>query len=125
MNELEQLRDRVAELERIIGLNEAIPLGKLLRPSGQWIGACEPMAGILLSREFVGRETAFIALYGGRPEQDQPDIKIIDIIICRLRQALQPYQITVNTAWGRGYYMTAVNKAALRQLVARLRAEAA
>lgn len=124
MGELQQLRDRVAELEALIGVDRDLPLRELLRPA-YWHRDCEPMCGMLLKQEFVGRERAFIALYGGRTETDQPDIKIIDIVVCRLRQALRPYQVAIATSWGRGYYMTADNKRRLRALLDRLKAERA
>lgn len=36
-------------------------------------------------------------------EADDPEIKIIDVFICKLRKKLSPLDIKIETAWGRGY----------------------
>ncbi len=35
-----------------------------------------------------------------------PDIKIIDIYLCKLRKKLRPYSITISTLWGEGYFFS-------------------
>lgn len=42
---------------------------------------------------------------------DQPEIKIIDVFICKLRKKLKPFGIEIATIWGVGYQMTADSKA--------------
>jgi two-component system cell cycle response regulator CtrA len=46
-------------------------------------------------------------LYGG---MDEPEIKIIDVFICKLRKKLSNAGITncIETVWGRGYFMPAL-----------------
>lgn len=50
------------------------------------------------------KETLLNHLYGGR---DEPDIKIIDVFICKLRKKLQAAGIDnlISTVWGRGYIL--------------------
>lgn len=36
-----------------------------------------------------------------------PDIKIVDVFVCKMRKKLRPYGITIDTVWGRGYLLTA------------------
>lgn len=118
MSELQQLRDRVAELEDLLGMMSAPALRQVLRPAkNQWLKKCEPMMGILLARHAVSKEQAFTALYGGLPEADQPEPKMIDIVVHRLRQALTPHGIEIAVVWGVGWYMTEENKAKLRALI--------
>ena len=50
------------------------------------------------------KETFLNHLYGGR---DEPDIKIIDVFICKLRKKLQAVGAgdLISTVWGRGYIL--------------------
>ncbi|AOW47353.1 response regulator transcription factor [Acetobacter ascendens] len=50
------------------------------------------------------KETFLNHLYGGR---DEPDIKIIDVFICKLRKKLQAAGAgnLISTVWGRGYIL--------------------
>lgn len=38
---------------------------------------------------------------------DEPDLKIIDVWICKLRKKLKPLGIRIDTTWGRGYALAA------------------
>ena len=55
--------------------------------------------GIVLTKEIFLNH-----LYGG---MDEPEIKIIDVFICKLRKKLQKAGITnlIGTVWGRGYVL--------------------
>lgn len=48
----------------------------------------------------VTKEMFLNHMYGG---MDEPDVKIIDVFICKLRKKLPPN--TIGTVWGRGYYL--------------------
>lgn len=64
------------------------------------------MMELLLSRESVSKEQFFNALYYGRAEQDQPDIKIIDVQMCKIRRCVRHWTKGgdgVYTIWGYGY----------------------
>lgn len=54
------------------------------------------------------KETFLNHLYGGR---DEPDIKIIDVFICKLRKKLQAAGADnlISTVWGRGYILNDPN----------------
>jgi hypothetical protein len=56
------------------------------------------------------------ALYGTRPEVDQADPKIIDVIMCKLRARLKPYGIHIGTMWGRGFIIDEINHKKLATL---------
>lgn len=36
-------------------------------------------------------------------EQDEAEMKIIDVLVCRLRKRLKPLGVTISTHWGQGY----------------------
>jgi DNA-binding response OmpR family regulator len=49
----------------------------------------------------IERETLMDQLYQLKP--DEPDMKVIDVMVCKLRRALQPLGMKIITAWGTGY----------------------
>ena len=38
---------------------------------------------------------------------EEPEIKIIDVYICKLRKKIEPLGLRIDTAWGKGYSMAA------------------
>lgn len=119
MNELQQLRDRVAELEDILGLTAQFPR-ELIPVRHYRRGVAGPLLGLLLARPFVSADVAYDTLYGGRPEADQPKSgnNCVSVMIYHLRQTLAPHGITVRNLWGQGYYLDDADKEKLRALIA-------
>ena len=114
MSEVEALKDRIRELEWLLGLRRQWPKPRLkgIRVIG-W-----QMIGLLLRWPLVTHDVAFRAIYGGRPEADQPkNVHIITTVIHRLRIALRPYDIIIEGQYGSGYYLDAKNKQRLAELV--------
>ena len=56
----------------------------------------------LRSGTIIAKESFLNHLYGGN---DEPDIKIIDVFVCKLRKKLQAAGApnVISTVWGRGY----------------------
>ena len=55
----------------------------------------------IVSTEFVAtKEQLLNAVYGGR---DEPEAKIIDVFVCKIRHKLGEHRGAVETIWGRGY----------------------
>lgn len=52
----------------------------------------------------ASKEDILARLYGLRPE-DPPEIKIVDVFICKLRKKVAPMGLSIGTTWGRGYYL--------------------
>lgn len=94
--EIERLRERVRQLE------DALAPGGF-DPPIEW--SLTPKEAAMLShlttREIASKESLYGVLYSGSLEQ--PDIKIIDVFICKLRKKLSPHGVEVKTVWGRGY----------------------
>ena len=65
-----------------------------------------------LARPYVSVDDAFNALYGLRHESDQPDIKVIHVVMAQLRRRL-PSSLKILTEPGIGYYMTPEHRAHL------------
>ena len=94
-------RDLIIDLERrTVTAND-----KLIRLSGKEYSILELLSlrlGVIVTKEMV-----LDHLYGGR---DEPELKIIDVFVCRLRKKLA--QATdgkhyIETVWGRGYRLCA------------------
>lgn len=94
-----RLRDRVAELEDALGFTIEMPV---------YLGLTSAEArvfGALMKRPTWTKEQLMVALYSDRPD-DPPEIKIVDVFICKLRKKLRPIGVDIETLWGQGYRLT-------------------
>lgn len=117
MSEAERLRDRVSQLERVLGVDP-----DSISPLRRAFEKLEPdparILAMLLKREFVTREGLYTVMYCGRPECDWPDDKVLDVQLCRLRAILKAHGIIIQTARGDGWFMSKADKAKVRALIA-------
>lgn len=112
MSEIERLRDRIEELEGLLGLNLKLPNEFGLTPTEmQCVGA-------IIRRGILNQEAIFTAVYGSRPESQQPDMKIIDVYLCRIRRKLTPKGFALKNNFSVGYYFEPPARDALKQLCA-------
>lgn len=126
MSELDRLRDRVEDLEHLLGITEHFP--RVLCPAikGKFRrGFLDPILGLLLARAYVPKEAMYEVLYGMRAEAEQPRTNVISVNICILRKVLKSHGIAITNIWGKGYYLTADDKAKLRALIEQSKAAAA
>lgn len=49
------------------------------------------------------RESIYRRLYASRPEVDWPEVKIVDIMVCKIRKRLAGSPLRIVTIWGEGY----------------------
>lgn len=105
--EIEQLRDRV-------GVLEAALIGVELPPI-EWCltGAEARVLGCLMQRELATKEQLFAATTTDMVDDDR-EIKIVDVFVCKLRKKLVPFGIQIETRWGEGYFINAATKRAVR-----------
>lgn len=62
------------------------------------------MAALIRFRgRVVSKEALFGAVYSTRPECDHPEIKIVDVFVCKLKKMHPLIYSGVDTIWGRGY----------------------
>lgn len=118
MTELQRLRDRVEQLEEVLGVNPSIK-DRLYLAFG-----LEPqlaaILGMLYKREFVTRSGLYTVLYEGSPEADWPQEKSLDVRMHYLRNALKDYGITIITRWKCGWFMRPEDKAKVREALDRI-----
>lgn len=111
----QQLRDRIAELEELIGTG-----GKMVHVMQDVLRLTPVEAqilGYLMKRNTASREGMFLAVYGGLPERSQPDIKVLDVMVCKLRKVLDRHEVNVRTLWGIGYFMKRDDKQKLKRIL--------
>lgn len=70
---------------------------------------------ILLARREVPRPSLHVAMSG---DDSVSHPKIVDVMICKIRRKLSPYQIRIETIWGRGY---ALSSESAKAIMARLK----
>lgn len=110
--ENDDLRDRIAALEDMLGVTFESPAFLELSTSEGTI------FGLLMAREAVTKSLVMDAIYGDRPDSDLAEEKIVDVWVCKLRGKLEPWGIEVATNWGQGYFMTTAMKDKARKLIA-------
>ncbi len=104
--EVELLREENAQLKRELALNRDRDLEAAF--SARWKLTVQEakLVSHLYRRSgnLVTKESLLHAMYGGRAD-DAPEIKIIDVFVCKARRKMggDPIQ----TIWGRGYGLTA------------------
>jgi hypothetical protein len=128
MSELQRLRDRVEELEALLGLTEDIPdeivpaeLAIRSNHNGYFGPKVKAIIGMLLARPFVTASTLYDAIYGALPEADQPNPRNIPVLLSRSRKIMRAHGVEITTMWGKGWYLDGPNKQKLAAIVCRLR----
>ena len=111
------LRERIAQLEDLLGMRGAAPIEFALTPSE------ERVFGVLMQRDLATKEAVMAACYANRGA-DEAEQKIVDVFICKIRRKIKPFAIKIETAWGRGYFIPASDKKRVREMIAQFGAAA-
>jgi len=62
---------------------------------------------VLIKRTEVIKNTLHQVIEGRRkPNKEDTDPKMVDVVVCHLRKRLVPFGIEIETQWASGYYMT-------------------
>lgn len=85
----------------------------------EWMLACSEAAifRTLMANESCRKEALLMAL----PLKDHanpPEIKIVDVYICKIRRKVEPFGILIETRWGQGYFISPAMKVHARALIA-------
>lgn len=88
------LRERVKALEAILGCRREVPV--IFRLTAHEAG----IFGLLLQQPEVSRGQAMDALYGHRPDADEPGERVIDVFVSRLRRKVADFGVMVRTQAG-------------------------
>lgn len=104
MDDLADLqRDRIEFLEeRIRQLEDALMPASVHVPLEYRLTSREARVfAHLASRDFGTRQSIMMALYSDRLEEPEP--KIVDVFVCKMRRKLQPFGVRIETIWGQGW----------------------
>lgn len=73
------------------------------------------MAELIRREDVVVDKLALHAALYGVDDPDLPELKIIDIFVCKMRSKLAPFGLRdcIETIWGRGYAIRGVNRVRL------------
>jgi hypothetical protein len=85
--EADALRNRVEELQSLLGVGND-DVSQLLAVLDATPQQCE-MIGFMLRRSVATRTALHTVLFGARPDCDQPEIKLIDVQMVKVRKALE------------------------------------
>lgn len=107
--EIDRLEARVDQLEILMGMR-----GVLTPIEWRLTGSESRVFGVLLARELASKDAVMAALYRDTGK-DEADIKIVDVLVCKIRKKVTPFGIQIATRWGEGYYLTPAAKALARQ----------
>lgn len=106
--ELELLRAEVSMLRKQIGMDaERSFITRCRDVFGATPGEARLLNALLACR--VPNKDALMQCYSNG-SLDEPDIKILDVLICRLRKKLEARDIIVETIWGVGYRLSEKDK---------------
>ena len=109
--EVDRLQGRVDQLEAAMGMTLVAPLEWRLTPAEQRV------FGVLMARDMATKDAIMAGVYrdAGR---DEPELKIVDVYVCKIRAKLKRFQIPIETVWGQGFRLTAETKARVRERLA-------
>ncbi|MDE1901502.1 MAG: winged helix-turn-helix domain-containing protein [Alphaproteobacteria bacterium] len=108
---LDEAQERIRELEKEkFGIGWMSPGCLKLTPYE------ERIISALMVRDAASKDNLMAAVYADRFEKEEPSIKIIDVFVCKLRQKLSRFDISIETIWGRGYKLTPEAKQRINDL---------
>ena len=110
-DENDELRERVRQLEELCFGTTALMPAEL-----ELTGSESRLLAHLLAAPHATKDSLLAAIYSARPD-DPPEIKIIDVFVCKVRKKIRPFGLDIQTVWGQGYLMPPASKAKLRTMM--------
>lgn len=106
-DENERLRERVRQLEELLGAR--------WRPPLEWrLTAQEArFMGVLVHRDQPTKNAFMAALYRDTGA-DEAEEKIVDVLACKIRKKVAPFGVEIQTIWGHGYALPDHQREALK-----------
>lgn len=98
------LRARVSDLETKYGFYNKVPLLFGLTASEAKVFS------MLTERDMANRSQLMNAIMVGRGADEEPEPKIVDVYICKIRKKLKPFGVEITSVWGRGYRLEVTAK---------------
>lgn len=105
LERVEELQDRLERIEAsLIETLEPRYVADLTRSE-------QLLVALLMRRERVRREELHSFLYSDRPADDEEaEMKIVDVFICKIRKKLKPFGVEIQTIYGEGFCLPRASK---------------
>lgn len=96
-NRIEMLEERIRQLE-----DELAPKTAPVRVEWCLTQSEARVFSHLTTREQATKQSIMLAMYSDRIDVE-PEMKIVDVFVCKMRKKLKPFGIEIITVWGAGY----------------------
>jgi two-component system cell cycle response regulator CtrA len=113
------LRDQLDEAnETIRQFRNAMAASPLIRYRGLRLSRSERciLEALLNANGLLSKHQLRHAIDAELTRIEAPDLKSVDVVVCRLRKRLRPFSVVISTEWGRGYYLDLDARATLLSL---------
>ena len=115
LEDIQKLSAEVVQLRALIIEMQAVPLIPvqlgLTKQEREVLGALMASPGVRTKEQILS------AAYSDRCATGyEPELKIIDVFVCKLRKKLSRFGIKIETKWGDGYLLPHESREALRRM---------
>jgi DNA-binding response OmpR family regulator len=110
IDELDRLRDRIADLEDMLGMTECIPIRHALGLTNLEA----KLLGLLYRRQFWSSDCLCRALFGDRDGEQLTEVRVF---VSKLRTKMRPHNISIKNHWGDGYSIDSENRERVKLLM--------
>lgn len=102
--------EEIARLEAALGLDFLAPM--------EWrlTGQETRVFGCLLARDVATKHALMAACYTNLGKEE-PDPKIVDVFVCKVRKKLAVFDVSIETVWGVGYRLSAATRATVKAIM--------
>lgn len=115
MNEVQRLKDRIEQLQAVIGADA--DLTGRIREAFELDQDQAVILGMLYKRSFVTRDGLYTVLYGDLPDCQMPNDKTLDARTFKLRKVLNDRGVEIMTKCGEGWSISSGAKEIVRRAV--------
>jgi two-component system cell cycle response regulator CtrA len=111
--EVEALRDALEAMRGALTSDAGVKIIELAK-----LTCSERMLlGLLMRRNRATKDQMMTMLYADRPDEE-PDSKILDVMICKMRKKLRPHGVEIRTIHGAGYELPSTSREKIKALMA-------
>jgi two-component system cell cycle response regulator CtrA len=111
--EVEALRDALEAMRGALASDAGVKIIELAK-----LTYSERMLlGLLMRRHRATKDQMMTVLYADRPDEE-PDSKILDVMICKMRKKLSPHGVQIRTIHGAGYELPPTSREKIKALMA-------
>ena len=111
--EVEALRDALEAMRGALASDAGVKIIELAK-----LTCSERMLlGLLMRRNRATKDQMMTMLYADRPDEE-PDSKILDVMICKMRKKLSPHGVEIRTIHGAGYELPSTSREKIKALMA-------